>query len=125
MLTSMVSYRALIAIGASDDVQTAQQHLISLLDEADKVLAPAGIDPGAAIVWSLIILLPEGLEVLLVVVMFHFSRRPNEWTWWPMCTLAVATLFGSRQRGKSRTNELLKRWENGKTTWLVYLLCVL
>ena len=73
---AMVSYRALVAKGAPTDVQTAQQRLQGLLDEADKVLAPSEDDAVAAYVGALTILLREGLEALLVVVaMLAFLKK--------------------------------------------------
>ncbi len=73
---AMVSYRALIANGTPADVQTAQQRLHSLLDEADKALAPSDNDAFAAFIGALTILLREGLEALLVVVaMLAFLKK--------------------------------------------------
>lgn len=73
---AMVSYRALVAKGTPTDVQTAQQRLQGLLDEADKVLAPSEDDAAAAFIGALTILLREGLEALLVIVaMLAFLKK--------------------------------------------------
>lgn len=72
---AMFAYRALIAKGSLADVQTAQQQLQALLDEADNTLAPSG-DDAAAFIGALTILLREGLEALLVVVaMLAFLKK--------------------------------------------------
>lgn len=73
---AMVSYRALVANGTPAEVQTANQRLQGLLNEADKALAPSENDAVAAFIGALTILLREGLEALLVVVaMLAFLKK--------------------------------------------------
>lgn len=76
--TDMAAYRARVAGGNADDAQAAEQALQTLLDQADKALAPSVDDAAAAFVGSLTILLREGLEALLVVVaMIAFLKKAD------------------------------------------------
>lgn len=74
--TDMTAYRAKVASGNADEVQAAEHALQTLLDQADKTLAPAADDAVATFVGALTILLREGLEALLVVVaMIAFLKK--------------------------------------------------
>lgn len=72
----MVAFRAKVASGSTEDVQTSAQALQGLLNDAEKALAPSDNDAAAAFVGALTILLREGLEALLVVVaMVAFLKK--------------------------------------------------
>lgn len=74
--SGMVAYRAKVAGGSVEDVQTSAQTLQQQLDDADKALAPTENDAAATFVGALTILLREGLEALLVVVaMVAFLKK--------------------------------------------------
>lgn len=74
--TSMAGHRAKVANGSLADVQTSEQMLQRLLDDADKTLAQQDNDAVAAFTGALTILLREGLEALLVIVaMLAFLKK--------------------------------------------------
>jgi high-affinity iron transporter len=76
--SSMVAYRATVAQGSPADVQAAQQKLNTLLQDAERALAPAKGDAAATFIGALTILLREGLEALLVVVgMLAFLKKAD------------------------------------------------
>ncbi|UVT20417.1 MAG: FTR1 family protein [Nitrospira sp.] len=64
----MIALRAAIGEGKSSDAVTAQSiKVIALLDRADAALSGSTLSPNAAFASSLVILLREGLESILVV----------------------------------------------------------
>lgn len=66
--SAMMSYRALLDVAQQDDaVVQAADELIVMLDDADRALAGDTLSPSVAFTSSLIILLREGLEAILVV----------------------------------------------------------
>lgn len=74
--TAMLAYRALVAKGSLTEIQTAEQALQALLEQARQALAPSEHDAFAAFLAALTILVREGLEALLVVVgMLAFLKK--------------------------------------------------
>jgi high-affinity iron transporter len=66
--TEMIRYRALIRDGASvGEVEAQAARLLTLIAEAEKLLAGDGLGAGPAFVSSFTILVREGLEAILIV----------------------------------------------------------
>lgn len=87
---AMGAYRSAIGSGSATDVETAEQSLQTLLDQAQVALAPSKNDALTTYIGALTILLREGLEALLIVVaMIAFlqkAQRPEalhyvHWGW--------------------------------------------